>query len=420
MRFLKFIDNSVDLDSALSGAYDPALVMLSVLIACLGSFATFELADRIRVAERRSSKLMWLATGAAAMGASVWAMHFIGMLAFSLPLAVRYDLLITLLSMGPAVFAGGVMLYILGRPELKNRELVVGGVFIGSGIAAMHYSGMAAMLMDAVMRYDPVLFVVSMVVAVVLAIIALRIKHLVGRKKPEVFVSWTKLGSALVMGSAVAAMHYTAMAAVRFFPAEVSGGEVATLNTWYLAVSVGLVTMVIIVLANVASLFGRRQEIISLLEMQIAERKQAEEALRVTEELFRDVSEAASDRFWEMDETLRFTSMFDHPGSEVFPPTSTFIGRTRWEMAGMDPDKDEKWGRHRDEHLARRPFRDFEFAIKDKDGVYHYRSVNGKPFFDKDGVFRGYRGSITDITDRKNAEEDRERALVQAELVDRF
>jgi PAS domain S-box-containing protein len=73
-------------------------------------------------------------------------------------------------------------------------------------------------------------------------------------------------------------------------------------------------------------------------------------------------------------------------------------------MAGVDPDKDEKWGKHRDDHLAHRPFRNFEFAIKDEDGVSHYRNVSGKPFFDKNGTFRGYRGSVTDINERKRAE----------------
>jgi NO-binding membrane sensor protein with MHYT domain len=343
-------DDIVDLGSALTGTYDPALVTLSVLIACLGSFATLELADRIRATGKRSQKFTWLVAGAVAKGSGVWAMHFIAMLAFSLPLKVGYDLLATLLSMVPAIFAGGMMLYILGRPKLRKRELIAGGIFMGAGIGVMHYTGMAAMRMDAVMRYDPILFIVSIVVAIMLAIGALYVKYLASDRNTGAFLDRTKIGSTLVMGLAVACMHYTAMVAVEFFPTEASRAEVVTLNTWYLAVSVGLVTAVIIMLVNVASRVGRRLEVVYLLEREIAERKKAEEALQETEELFRDISEAATDRFWEMDETLRFTSMFDHPGLGVFPPVEQFIGRTRWEDGRGGPGQGREMGQ-----ASRRP-----------------------------------------------------------------
>ncbi len=118
-----------------------------------------------------------------------------------------------------------------------------------------------------------------------------------------------------------------------------------------------------------------------------------------------DIAEASTDRFWEMDETLRFTSVFDHPDETIFPPPERLIGRTRWEVAGVNPDEDEKWGKHRDDLLAHHPFHDFQLATTDEDGVNHYLSISGKPFFDEKGNFLGYRGSATDITERKQAEE---------------
>ena len=141
------------------------------------------------------------------------------------------------------------------------------------------------------------------------------------------------------------------------------------------------------------------------LAQDTSERKRAEEALRESEEKFRDIAMTASDRFWEMDENLRFTSFIDYPGSKISPALKRFIGRTRWEAAGADPDNDEKWRRHREDHLARRPYRGFEFFLPGDDAVAHHLSVSGTPFFDADGTFKGYRGSATDITERKKAEE---------------
>jgi len=138
------------------------------------------------------------------------------------------------------------------------------------------------------------------------------------------------------------------------------------------------------------------------LEQRVEERTRK---LRESEALFKDISEASTDRFWETDETHRFTSMFDHSESAIFPAAGEFIGRTRWEAAGVNPDEDEKWGKHRDDLLAHRTFRDFQFAITDEDGINCYLSASGKPFFDEEGNFRGYRGSATDITERKQAEE---------------
>ena len=108
------------------------------------------------------------------------------------------------------------------------------------------------------------------------------------------------------------------------------------------------------------------------LAQDTSERKRAEEALRESEEKFRDIAVTASDRFWEMDENLRFTSFIDYPGSKISPALKRFIGRTRWEAAGADPDNDEKWRRHREDHLARRPYRGFEFFLPGDDAVAHH------------------------------------------------
>src|SRR3989442_9059734 len=195
-----FLDDSLDPRLALAGTYDSMLVVLSVVIASLASYAVLGLAERISAADKPLAKRSWLAAGAVTMGIGVWAMHFIGMLALRLPVRVHYDVAITLVSVAPAVLASAIMLHVISQARISAGKLILGGTLMGAGIGVMHYTGMAAMRMDAVMRYDPVLFVVSVVVAVVLAITALYTKFAAARRDDSAHRRWwIKLGAALVM-----------------------------------------------------------------------------------------------------------------------------------------------------------------------------------------------------------------------------
>jgi len=247
MRYLKFLDSSIDPGLALPGTYNPILVILSILIASLAAYSAFGLADRIRVAKRPSIKRSWLAAGAGAMGMGVWAMHFIGMLAFRLPVAVTYDVFTTLLSMVPAILASAVVLLVTGRTEIGRARLILSGALMGSGIGVMHYTGMAAMRLDAGMFYDPVYFTVSVVVAVVLATLSLYAKSLATSRKPRSHV--IKLSVALLMGCAISGMHYTAMAAAYFFPSTGAPASSPGLDPLLLALIVSVATVLILALA---------------------------------------------------------------------------------------------------------------------------------------------------------------------------
>ncbi len=142
-------------------------------------------------------------------------------------------------------------------------------------------------------------------------------------------------------------------------------------------------------------------------------RERTEAALRESEERFKDFAEAASDWLWEMDADLRFTFFSDRRRELISLPADENIGKTRWELADADPDEDVKWGAHRATMEAHEPFRDFEFDHLAADGRRLHMNVGGKPVFDQAGNFTGYRGTATDITARKNAEE----ALITAKLV---
>ena len=249
LQYCGFLDGSIDPRLAFTGAYDPLLVALSVLIASLAAYASLGLAGRISAASAAASKRTWLAVGAVTMGTGVWAMHFIGMLAFQLPVRVDYNVLLTVLSMAPAGLASSIMLHVISQERISLRQLFLGGTFMGAGIGIMHYTGMAAMRLDAVMRYDPLLFTVSVIVAVVLATMALYTKFLASSSYSQSQSPWRTYAAALVMGCAVAGMHYTGMAAVYFFPASGVAASAAGVVPIWLGTWVTLVAVLITGLA---------------------------------------------------------------------------------------------------------------------------------------------------------------------------
>lgn len=254
MFFCRFIAPNADLGQELSAAHNPFLVALSFFVAALGGYAALVVVERMASAPSPQTRRRWLAAGAAAMGSGIWSMHFIGMLAFSLPIAVSYDLTITLLSMVPAVFASAMALHFMDRARISWWRLNVGGLLMALGIGSMHYTGMEAMRMDAMMGYAPLLFVLSIVVAHVLATLALYIKFFPGGATLPFL---RQVAGAGAMGCAVACMHYTAMHAARFFPGSMGSPRVMFEPRW-MAVVIAVVTSVIIAVAIAATLVDRR------------------------------------------------------------------------------------------------------------------------------------------------------------------
>src|SRR5215212_275592 len=138
----------------MSGTYDLRLVALSYLVAVFASYTALDLAGRVTSSRGRVRKV-WLLGGALSLGIGIWSMHFIGMLAFVLPMPTGYDLTLMLLSLLIAVLASAGALVAMSRPAARARHLLLGGPLVGAGIAAMHYTGMAAMRMEAAIGYDP-------------------------------------------------------------------------------------------------------------------------------------------------------------------------------------------------------------------------------------------------------------------------
>ena len=239
------------------GSYDYRLVALSVVIAGLAAYAALDLAGRVTSA-RGAARRNWLAGGAAAMGIGIWSMHYVGMLAFHLPVPVEYDWPTILLSLLAAIFASGVALFAASRRKMGPPVVIIGSIFMGGGIAGMHYIGMAAMRLPAMCEYSPSLVALSIAVAMVISLVALWLTfHFRGEKHSG---GWRKVLSAVVMGAAIPVMHYTGMAAAHFRPAESIEGSVAhalnisSLVTW----SIIVVTFMVLGLTIVTALIDRR------------------------------------------------------------------------------------------------------------------------------------------------------------------
>ncbi len=242
-----------------TGTYDPFLVALSILVACLASYTALDLSGHVGPA-RGFARRVWLMAAALTMGGGIWSMHFVAMLAFIMPTPMSYDIGLTVLSLMVAIVVTGVGFYVISRQSASPLPLVLSGIFMGLGIAGMHYTGMAAMRGDAEVSYDPLFVALSLVIAIGASTVALWLAF-------RTTDLGQKIVAAVVMGLAISGMHYTAMRAATFTAhGPVHEPQVnASLNQTNLALAVAGITFVILAFASVASLF---------------ERKRAEEALR--------------------------------------------------------------------------------------------------------------------------------------------
>ncbi|MFT3812821.1 MAG: MHYT domain-containing protein [Acidovorax sp.] len=247
----QFFASDIPPDPRLWQQHDPWLVALSVLLAVGASVMALHMAALARRASSSGLRRWTLGAGALALGGGIWAMHFVGMLAFSVCAHGDFAYGVTAASMLPGVAAAWVALWLLARPQVGARTLAGGGVLMGAGIGAMHYSGMAASSVMPALRYDPLWFALSLVVAVLLATLALWVRFGVRR--------WLRgepatLLAGAVMGMAITGMHYTGMAGLRFAgPVDTAlhtGQQVA------LALSIAMVVLVFstLVIAITASL----------------------------------------------------------------------------------------------------------------------------------------------------------------------
>jgi diguanylate cyclase (GGDEF)-like protein len=241
--------------------YDLWLVALSLAVAALASYTVLDISARISLLGTTRLRRVWLAGGAVAMGLGIWSMHFVGMIAFSLPIALGYDAVITGASLVIAIGVSYFALRIIAGRSMSTRRLVVGGTLMGLGIASMHYAGMAAMRMQPGIEYDPVVFAASIAIAIGASIAALWIARNLSQVGQTKLVQ-KRIAAALVMALAITGMHYTGMAAAHF-PLGTICGAAKGVNSQWLATTVTLFTFAILIVTLMLSRFDARASMLA-------------------------------------------------------------------------------------------------------------------------------------------------------------
>src|ERR1700719_3217329 len=200
------------------GHYDYRIVTLSVLIGVIGGYCTIELAERV-TASRNRARLYWWIGGSIAMAIGTWSMHYVGMLAFCLPIPVQYDWPTAFLSYLASLFTTLLGLFVVSRRKMGFVRALCASIFMGGGIVALHYIAMASMRLKAMCHYSPPLVSLSVVVAIGFSLLSLWLMFFF--RETSIDHIRGKFGSALLLGAAISAMHYTGMAATSFTLSDV-------------------------------------------------------------------------------------------------------------------------------------------------------------------------------------------------------
>jgi PAS domain S-box-containing protein len=374
----------ISANAALPSSYDYSEVARSVLIAIVASYAALDLTGRVTAARGRL-RMAWLSGGTTAMGIGIWEMHFKGMMAFRLPVPVKYDWPTILAALVVAILASAVGLYLASRRKMGWVESMIGSLFMGAGIAGLHYLCMAAMRLPAVTRYSPLLVTCSILLAILFSLVSLLMAF--GLREETRWTVPRRLVSAALMGAAVSAMHYTGMAAASFFPGPPADLSHA-LNVSPLANNgIAIVTFIVIVAAITTSSVDRRG---------------AQETLRRSEDYLRLVIDTIPQQIWSgpRDGSLDFCNA----------QWLSYMGLTQEEAQGegwqsmLHPDDRERVLKAWRESVANGTPYEQEERHRRADGQYRWFLARGVPLKDSEGRIVRWYGSNTDIQDRKEAE----------------
>lgn len=387
--------------------WDFHLVLLSVLVAVVGSFAALTHAQRMRLSAGRVAAL-WMLVGGFTLGVAVWAMHFIGMLAMRLPIPVGYDLTLTLLSLIAAIAAALLCFQVLRAPVVSIRRIVVSGVLMGAGVSAMHYTGMAALSMNPAIGYDPPIVALSVAVATAASWGALLLMYQGDRLRLHPLLRFG-LG-AIVMGLAISGMHYTAMMGTGFAAGSLCATRENFIDPHVLAAMVSLTSFLWFGGGLIATLFDQRiarQNAHALAELEIKHKQLLEQSEAHASEMNRFLRESGE----RLHMTLRCAPdavfICEQDGRIVYANDNAIemTGRSREELLGMTAfdlvpaDWRERYRQQSRQILVENKRHVFEIRMVRKDGSKIPMELNAV-LLPNGRVY----GSCRDISERKQAE----------------
>lgn len=299
--------------ASIHGTYEPALIILSLLIAVMAGYSALDLAGRVAAA-RGLPRVAWLAGGAVALGSGIWAMHFTGMLAHELPFPVSYDLPTVIFSLIVVIVIAVPALQISGGAQLTPLRLASGGALVGAGILAMHYSGMWA-LRRVELTYNPALVALSGVIAVGAAIVAIRVAFALREETGKLALP-RKFGAAVILGIAIAGMHYTGMAATTFTPLdEPTNALDLSIIALPLGIGIAVVSLLILGMAIGLSLIDRRLD-------------RQSRALMLADQQYRSLFDRHPDAVFALDNAGVCQSLN--------PTAAAFLGRREIDLVGQN------------------------------------------------------------------------------------
>jgi diguanylate cyclase (GGDEF)-like protein len=239
------------------GHYNLYFVLVSLLLAILASYTSIDLMEHIgRMEPRSRRRFLWLLGGATSMGTGIWSMHYLGMLAFEMPMRIGYDIRLTALSVLMAISVSYFTLHMVTRKRVSHEQMAGGSVIMGLGSAAIHYTGMAALRIRPGIAYRPALFAASIAITIVASWTAMRIAFNL-RGDQSRYLLARRFGAALIMGAAIAGMHYTGMSAAFIRNRSISGAAVGV-NTNWVAIAVTGSALYLLCVTLLVSLLDKR------------------------------------------------------------------------------------------------------------------------------------------------------------------
>ena len=384
--------------TVMNGSYDYGLVTLSVVLAMFASYAALDLAGRVTCA-RGWARALWLSCGAAAMGLGIWSMHYVGMLAFLMPIPVFYYLPTVLFSLLAAIAASAVALFVVSRPEMNVWQGIAGSVVMGGGIAAMHYIGMAAMRCSAVVVYDRRIVALSIGLAIVTSLAALQVAF---RLRNEMRASRRKFIGAIALGSAIPLLHYTGMWAATLHASGIAADLTYAIRVSQVgAIAICAISLFVLATAIVSSIFDRFVDL----------RKGDLSIARERELYFHTMAEAIPEIIW----TANPGGADDYFNQRCFDYTGLTLEQCQgsgWTVAIHPDDLPlclEKWGNA----LRTGDPYDVEYRMRAKDGTFRWFLARGNPIRDATGEIVKWFGTCTDIEDQKQNQQILEEQILE-------